>query len=145
MTDFTERTHTETVLLVDDDPLVRLLILRALKTQGFTVLEARNGSHALDVANEHAAPIHIVISDIVMPDMDGTELFRTLRGWYPNIRFLFISGQMTGADADTSPDGRTAFLPKPFSVDTLLAYMQHVLAATAPPVSSDRFAFLPRP
>jgi len=122
-----ERIWTETILLVDDDPLVRSVLERALVSKGFTVLPSVNGTHALEVADAHKAPIHMVISDVVMPDMGGPELFRLLRGWYPGIRFLFISGQMDEAEADVSVDGRTAFLPKPFSVESLLAFVSWVL------------------
>jgi CheY-like chemotaxis protein len=91
------------------------------------VLVAGNGNEALDVADKHKAPIHLVVSDIVMPEMDGRELFHRLRTWYPSIRFLFISGQMEGAGADVSIDGRTAFLPKPFSMELLLRFVRYVI------------------
>lgn len=120
-------THTETILLVDDEPAIRQLIERALSAKGYTVLVAENGNDALEVADRHRAPIHLVVSDVAMPEMDGRQLFHKLRTWYPTIRFLFISGQMEGAGADVSIDGRTAFLPKPFSMELLLKFVRFVI------------------
>jgi two-component system cell cycle sensor histidine kinase/response regulator CckA len=117
----------ETILLVDDEPSLRSLVARALTSKGYNVLQAENGARALDVADAHKAPIHLVISDIDMPDMDGPELFRNLRRWYPRLRFLFISGRMQDAEADVSIDGRTAFLPKPFSMEALYTFVRYVL------------------
>jgi CheY-like chemotaxis protein len=122
-----EQKHTETILVVDDEPMIRQLIERALAARGYTVLVAENGNDALEVADRHRAPIHLVVSDIVMPGMDGRELFHRLRTWYPRLRFLFISGQMEGAGADVSIDGRTAFLPKPFSMELLLKFVRYVI------------------
>jgi CheY-like chemotaxis protein len=118
---------SETILVVDDEPFIRELIERTLASRGYQVLVAGNGNEALDVADKHKAPIHLVVSDIVMPEMDGRELFHRLRTWYPSIRFLFISGQMEGAGADVSIDGRTAFLPKPFSMELLLRFVRYVI------------------
>jgi two-component system cell cycle sensor histidine kinase/response regulator CckA len=119
--------RTETILLVDDEPTLRSTVARALTLQGYHVLQAENGARALDVADAYKAPIHLVISDIEMPDMDGPELFRNLRSWYPRLRFLFISGRMQDAEADVSIDGRTAFLPKPFSMEALYTFVRYVL------------------
>jgi len=118
---------TETILLVEDEPSLRSLIARGLTAKGYEVLQAENGARALDVADVHKAPIHLVISDVEMPDMDGPELFRNLRGWYPRLRFLFISGRMQDAEPNVSIDGRTAFLPKPFSLEALYTFVRYVL------------------
>ena len=134
------------ILLVEDDPSMLESMEELLEFAGYEVESVTNPNEAFRLMEAAPALPQLIVSDILMPGMDGFQFLNAVRArsWL-HIPFLFISGQMTGADADTSPDGRTAFLPKPFSVDTLLAYMQHVLAATAPPVSSDRFAFLPRP
>jgi two-component system cell cycle sensor histidine kinase/response regulator CckA len=118
---------TETILVVEDEPSLRSLIARGLASKGYEVLQAENGARALDVADVHKAPIHLVISDIEMPDMDGPELFKHLRGWYPRLRFLFISGRMQEAEANVSIEGRTAFLPKPFSLEALYAFVRNIL------------------
>jgi len=117
----------ETILLVDDEASLRSMVARALASKGYNVLQAENGSRALDVADAYKAPIHLVVSDVEMPDMDGPELFKNLRRWYPRLRFLFISGRMSEAEADVSIDGRTAFLPKPFSMETLFTFVRYVL------------------
>ena len=117
----------ETILLVEDEAPLRSLIARGLAAKGYNVLQAENGARALDVADVYKAPIHIVVSDVEMPDMDGPELFRNLRRWYPRLRFLFISGRMNEAEADVSIDGRTAFLPKPFSLEALYSFVRYVL------------------
>ena len=116
-----------TILLVDDEPAIRSVMVRGLEAQGYNVLEAENGERALAVADAYKAPIHLVISDVEMPGMDGPELFRNLRTWYPRLRFLFISGRLQEADADISIDGRTAFLPKPFSLESLFTFVRYVL------------------
>ena len=118
---------TETILVVDDEPGLRSMLVRALAAKGYNVLQAENGARALDVADAHKAPIHLVVSDMDMPDMDGPELFRNLRTWYPRLRFLFISGRLQEAGTDVSFDGRTVFLPKPFSMETLYRFVRLVL------------------
>jgi DNA-binding response OmpR family regulator len=117
----------ETILLVDDEPALLSMVARALTAAGYNVLQAENGVRALDVADAYKAPIHLVVSDVDMPDMDGPELFRNLRRWYPRLRFLFISGRLQESQADFSIDGRTAFLPKPFSMETLFSFVRFVL------------------
>ena len=117
----------ETILLVEDEAALRSLMARGLATKGYEVLQAENGARALDVADAHKAPIHIVVSDVEMPDMDGPALFENLRRWYPKLRFLFISGRMKEAEANVSIDGRTAFLPKPFSLEALYSFVRYVL------------------
>jgi two-component system cell cycle sensor histidine kinase/response regulator CckA len=117
----------ETILLVDDEQALRTVVARGLAAKGYNVLQAENGAHALDVADAYKAPIHLVISDVEMPGMNGPELFTNLRRWYPRLRFLFISGRMQEAEADFSIDGRTAFLPKPFSLETLTSFVRYVL------------------
>jgi two-component system cell cycle sensor histidine kinase/response regulator CckA len=136
VTEMTYNRYSETILLVDDDPHIHAVLQRALTVRGFTVLAAMNGTHAIQVADAHKAPIHLVISDVAMPDMSGPELFHSLRSWYPRMRFLFISGQIEGAEADISMDGRTAFLPKPFSIESLLNFIQHVLEVEQPAARS---------
>src|ERR1044072_9886025 len=117
----------QTILLVEDEPAVRSLMARGLAKKGYEVLQAENGAKALDVADAHKAPIHIVVSDVEMPDMDGPALFENLRRWYPKLRFLFISGKMKEAEANIFIDGRQGFLPKPFSMEALYSFVRYVL------------------
>jgi two-component system cell cycle sensor histidine kinase/response regulator CckA len=110
----------ETILVVEDEDAVRAVVTRGLRALGYRILEANHGEDALDIAAAYGAPIHMVVSDVVMPQMDGRELFDRLRTWYPNIRFLFISGYTRGAITGEELQGAaTRFLAKPFSIDQL--------------------------
>jgi two-component system cell cycle sensor histidine kinase/response regulator CckA len=112
---------TESILLVEDDDSIREVFSRAFRSSGYQLLLARNGEEALAAADDHDGPIHLVVSDIMMPQMGGIQLFDRLRSWYPGIRFLFISGfHQPPIDPRDLDDGRTRFLAKPFSVDRLL-------------------------
>ncbi len=118
----------ETILLVEDESAVRHLISRILQDRGFQVLEARNGEDALDIAARHAAPIHLVLTDVMMPHMTGGELFDTLRGWYPGLRVLFMSGYDVGVvEAHVRDAPVTAFIPKPFAMDDLFVAVRRLL------------------
>jgi two-component system cell cycle sensor histidine kinase/response regulator CckA len=122
---------TETVLVAEDETAVRSVLVRALRSRGYEVLEAKNGEDALLVAERHNAPIHLVITDVVMPSMNGTELFHALRGWYPRMRVLFISGYARSTippDAFVEGQG-AAFLAKPFTVSQLLTEVRRLLQA----------------
>ena len=87
---------TETILLVEDETSVRDLVARTLRARGYRVITAINGNDAVEQAAKHAAPIHLVLTDVVMPEMSGRGLFDVLRGWYPTIRVLFMSGYARG-------------------------------------------------
>jgi CheY-like chemotaxis protein len=122
---------TETVLVAEDESGVRSVLVRALRSRGYEVLEAKNGEDALLVAERHNAPIHLVVTDVVMPSMNGTELFHALRGWYPRMRVLFISGYAKSTippDAFVEGQG-AAFLAKPFTVEQLLTEVRRLLQA----------------
>ena len=118
----------EVVLVVEDEPSVRAPVCRMLREQGYHVLEATNGEDALKVMQEHHAPIHLVITDVMMPEMDGAELVSLLRDWYPGMRVLFISGyskQFLEARGDTVEG--SAFLAKPFSLDAMARRVRELL------------------
>lgn len=123
-----DQARAEVILVVEDEPLVRAPICRTLRALGYFVLEANNGEHALVVMQEHHAPVHLVITDVRMPEMDGAELVRLLRDWYPRMRVLFISGyshQYVESRAGTVDGG--AFLAKPFTMDALRARVRELL------------------
>lgn len=124
----------EVVLLVDDDPGVRLYVARALRQLGYFVLEATDGEDALTVLQEYHAPAHLLIADLVMPEMGGAMLIEMLRQWYPGLKALLISGYSAEAVATRSslPPG-TGFLPKPFDVRTLARTVREVLDADPAP------------
>lgn len=118
----------ETVLVVDDDPEILELITFVLSRQSYRVLEAANGQDALDVAADYAAPIHLIISDVNMPQMSGWKLLERLRAWYPSIRFLMMSGYPQPADSIADMAGTpTAFLAKPFTADELSSAVRELL------------------
>lgn len=123
-------TGGEVVLVVEDEPSVRAPICRTLRNLGYFVLEADHGEHALKVMQDHHSPVHLVISDVMMPEMDGTQLVGLLRSWYPAMRVLFISGysaQYLEAEGDTVH--RSSFLAKPFSLEVLARRVRELLDA----------------
>jgi two-component system cell cycle sensor histidine kinase/response regulator CckA len=119
----------EVVLVVEDEPSVRSPVCRMLRNLGYYVLEATNGKQALEVMEQHHAPVHLVISDVMMPEMDGAELVDLLRGWYPRMGVLFISGVSPDVlDAQRATTVRnSAFLPKPFSMQVLAKMVRGIL------------------
>ena len=116
------------MLLVDDEPSVRTLLAAELRRNGYAVIEAANGEDAIDRASRLAAPISVVVTDVVMPEMSGRELVQMLRGWYPSLRVLFMSGYTdAGSMARMLEDEATAFVPKPFTTDDLLRAVRGLL------------------
>jgi len=119
----------ETVLLVEDDPSVRDLALRLLRQQGYTVLEAANGVEALHVAQEHGGEkIHLLLTDVVMPQMGGKELADQLKIFRPDVKVLYTSGHTDDAIVHHGVlEPGTHFLQKPFSLKTLSHKVREVL------------------
>jgi CheY-like chemotaxis protein len=121
-------TPAAVVLVVEDELMVRAPVCRSLRNQGYFVLEANNGEHALTVMQEHHAPIHLVITDVNMPEMDGAELVGMLRDWYPRMRVLFISGYSRQyLETRAGSVQGSAFLAKPFSMDALRGRVRELL------------------
>jgi CheY-like chemotaxis protein len=120
----------ETVLLVEDDARLRHLAERVLRESGYVVLAADDGATALAAAAAHDGPIHLVLSDVVMPGMSGRALSERLTLERPAVRTLFMSGY---TDDDVMRRGifdrQTAFLEKPFTPEQLLAKVSEVLRA----------------
>jgi CheY-like chemotaxis protein len=111
---------SEVLLVVEDEPIVRAPICRILRNLGYFVLEANNGEDALIVMQDYHSPIHLVITDVMMPEMDGTQLVSLLRDWYPQMKVLFISGYSTEyLEARGGMVNGAAFLAKPFTPDSL--------------------------
>src|SRR5690348_1070857 len=98
-----------TILVVDDEPSLRQLIARQLRSEGYTVLEAGYGMEALRVARSSAKPIDLVLSDIVMPGMIGTELAQRLVDEHPGIRVVLMSAHTVSELA--APLGRPGSIP----------------------------------
>ncbi|MFC4625585.1 cell cycle histidine kinase CckA [Daeguia caeni] len=117
-----------TVLLVEDEDAVRMGGVRALQSRGYTVHEAASGVEALEIMEELDGKVDIVVSDVVMPEMDGPTLLRELRKKYPDIKFIFVSGYAEDAFARNLPaDAKFGFLPKPFSLKQLATTVKEML------------------
>ena len=124
----TDLTGTGHVLLVEDEVEVRQFAVRALKRQGYRVLEAADGVEALDLMAENKGKIDIVVSDVVMPEMDGPSLFKELRKRNPSIKVIFVSGYPNEAFRESMGSDDFTFLPKPFSLPQLAAKVKEELA-----------------
>jgi two-component system cell cycle sensor histidine kinase/response regulator CckA len=109
-----------TVLLVEDEDAVRMGGVRALKSRGYTVIEATTGVEALEAFIAAKGGIDLIVSDVVMPEMDGPTLLGEVRKIQPDIKFIFVSGYAEDAFARNLPaDAKFGFLPKPFSLKQL--------------------------
>jgi two-component system cell cycle sensor histidine kinase/response regulator CckA len=116
------------VLLVEDEDAVRMGGSRALRSRGYTVHEASSGVEALEVFHQLGGKIDIVVSDVVMPEMDGPTLLGELRKLQSDIKFIFVSGYAEDAFAKNLPaDQKFGFLPKPFSLKQLATVVKEVL------------------
>lgn len=109
---------TGTVLLVEDEDMVRAVAERALTRQGYTVLTAENGEVALELIDQHPRP-DLLVSDVVMPAMDGPTMARKIRQRYPDLPILFMSGYAEEQLRRSIDIEQVAFIPKPFSVQQL--------------------------
>jgi len=124
-------TGRDTILLVEDEDAVRMFASRALQNKGYTVLEADNGDSALDVIRQHDGHIELMISDVVMPNMDGPTLVGHARVERPDMKIIFISGYAEDAfRKNMSTEAQEIeFLPKPFSLKQLATKVKDVIGA----------------
>jgi two-component system cell cycle sensor histidine kinase/response regulator CckA len=123
---------SETVLLVEDETLVRDLLREILETTGYHVLEAIDGVNALELADRHSGSIDLLLTDVVMPNMSGRDLADRFRVLRPETKILYTSGYTDGAIADKGVlASGTEFLQKPFSFDELTQKVRSVLDAAA--------------
>ena len=110
-----------TILLVEDEEAVRAFGARALASRGYTVLEAGSGVEALEVVKANPGKIDLVVSDVVMPEMDGPTMFGELRKRGIKAKVIFVSGYAEEAFSKNLPEGEDfGFLPKPFSLKQLI-------------------------
>ncbi|WP_208435728.1 response regulator [Bartonella phoceensis] len=124
----TDLTGSATILLVEDEDAVRMGGVRALQMRGYTVLEAASGVEALTILEENKGAVDIIVSDVVMPEMDGPTLLKEVRKNYPNIKFLFVSGYAKDAFAKNLPqDAVFGFLSKPFTLKQLAITVKETL------------------
>ncbi len=126
--DEADLTGAGTVLLVEDEDAVRLFGARALRNKGYRVLEANDGEHALDVINEYGNPIDLILTDVMMPGMDGHTLVRLILEELPDIKVILMSGHAEDAiPGEISEDQSLNFLPKPFSLQELAVKVKDVM------------------
>jgi signal transduction histidine kinase len=123
----------ETILVVEDEPGVRLLISEMLRSRGYTVLDASNGVDALRTAAAHDGPIHLLVTDVVMPHLSGRVLAEHLAALRPNLKVLYLSGYTDDAMVRHGIEQGAAFLHKPFTPEALAAQVRAVLASPSPP------------
>ena len=119
---------SETVLVVEDDNSLRWLTCQMLAQFGYTVVEAQDASHALGLARERAGDIDLLITDVVMPGLNGRQLARQVRQLYPHIKVLLMSGYTAEIAAQIDKtDVAVAFLEKPFTPEELGEKVREVL------------------
>ncbi|MCO5157308.1 MAG: response regulator [Aquamicrobium sp.] len=124
----TDLSGSATVLLVEDEDAVRMGSVRALVSRGYTVHEASSGVEALELYEELDGKVDIVVSDVVMPEMDGPTLLGELIKRQPDIKFIFVSGYAEDAFAKNLPqEAKFGFLPKPFTLKQLATTVKEML------------------
>ena len=123
-------TGNSVILLVEDEDAVRAFAERALISRGYEVHEAINGVEALEIMEDYGDEIDLIVSDVVMPEMDGPTLLTEVRKEHPDIKFIFVSGYAEEAFAKNLPEaerGRFGFLPKPYSLKQLATTVKEKL------------------
>lgn len=119
---------TETILVVEDEPAVRTAATEFLRLQGYNVLEAKDGLEALAAVGRENSPIHLVMTDVVMPNMSGGEMAEQIRRLRPEVKWLFVSGYAGRTVLDHRVlDGRSSFLQKPYTLKELAARIRETL------------------
>jgi len=127
-----EHSGTETLLVVENEAAIRDLLQLALRKNGYTVLAAESGREALDLVRDHSGVIDLLITDVMMPDMDGPELAKHMAVIRPETRTLFLSGYMdeTLGDHGVLP-ANVNFIQKPFSPKVIAQRVRDILDGTA--------------
>ena len=113
------------ILVVDDEVAVRALIANVLRKEGYQVLDASNGQHALEILKVHAGPVHLLLTDFVMPGMNGIELATAVRNERQGTTVLVISGYTSSQIA--AEEKKVDFLQKPMDPHTLLEKVRELL------------------
>jgi two-component system cell cycle sensor histidine kinase/response regulator CckA len=120
-----------TILLVEDEDGLRSLNARGLRSRGYSVIEASNGIEAMEALEEKDGAVDLVVSDVVMPEMDGPTLLREMRKRNPNLKIIFVSGYAEEAFDKSLPENEQfAFLPKPFALAALVEKVKETMTAS---------------
>jgi two-component system, cell cycle sensor histidine kinase and response regulator CckA len=120
-----------TILLVEDEEGLRSLNARGLRSRGYSVIEASNGIEAMEALEQKNGAVDLVVSDVVMPEMDGPTLLKTMRGRNPDLKIIFVSGYAEDAFEKSLPENQQfAFLPKPFTLSQLVAAVKETMTPT---------------
>ena len=118
-----------TILLVEDEEGLRSLNARGLRSRGYSVIEASNGIEAMEALETKDGAVDLVVSDVVMPEMDGPTLLKVMRNRNPNLKIIFVSGYAEDAFEKSLPENEQfAFLPKPFTLTQLVAAVKETMA-----------------
>jgi len=129
----------ETILLVEDAQRVRAVVREILEMSGYVVLEARQGAEALELSNRHAGTIHLLVTDVVMPQMSGRELAQRLATLRPELKVLYMSGYTDDAIVRHGVlASGIAFLSKPFTPNALALKVREVLDGVADGAAAGR-------
>ena len=121
----------KSIIVVDDDEIVRRLTSRILAEEGFAVLEAEDGDEAIELAERHDHDIGLVVSDIVMPGLNGIELLERLSRWKPSLPVVLMSGYTSQELLARALVAPCAILQKPFDPERLLEEVRRCLAQAA--------------
>jgi two-component system cell cycle sensor histidine kinase/response regulator CckA len=125
----TDLTGQGTILLVEDEEGLRSLNARGLRSRGYSVIEASNGVEAMEALEQESGTVDLVVSDVVMPEMDGPTLLKAMRDRNPEIRVIFVSGYAEDAFEKSLPENQQfSFLPKPFTLSQLVAAVKETMA-----------------
>jgi CheY-like chemotaxis protein len=123
-----DKRGSETILLVEDEPAILEITTVILKSQGYKVLAASSPGEAIRLASEQINKIHLLMTDVVMPEMNGRDLAQKLRALYPQLKCLYISGYTADVIAHHGVlDTGLYFIQKPFSVNVLIDKLREVL------------------
>jgi two-component system cell cycle sensor histidine kinase/response regulator CckA len=119
-----------TILLVEDEDGLRSLNARGLRSRGYSVIEASNGVEAIEALEEKHGAVDLVVSDVVMPEMDGPTLLREMRTRNPNLKIIFVSGYAEEAFEKSLPENEQfAFLAKPFALSALVEKVKETMTS----------------
>lgn len=128
-----KKSNSETILVVDDDPAILLLVKAILEGHGYRVLLAENGDSAIHLLELHQLRIDLVLTDVVMPNLSGAELAKCLVAMRPGLRVLFMSAfQDSDAVRVQIVEKGSGFVAKPFKTEGLVSAVERALAQSAP-------------